>query len=171
VLCKVNSVNRVIILCGDINEEMYSFFELQACKLEATSDAPIKISLNSQGGNPGDALAIAGRIKSSNHEYHINVFGACQSAALAIIAVCTIRRASRYALFMHHETSYTIKSETTSKHETHLKVERLHEKVFNTLLADHSDRTELWWTDVCRKKDVWITPAQCLKIKLIDEII
>ena len=128
----------------------------------------ITIKLNSDGGCLFTAFAIAGRITSSPSTIIIEAYGSIASAAILVLAVGDIRRASKFTAFMHHCASTSINGNVN-----------VIDNIFKSLQADESRRyaglAEYtlkgadWWREK-GNPDYYFNSAEALEIGLIDEI-
>ena len=104
----VNFVDRVIQVNEEIGEESFSFIDSALSELERSSKKTITIRINSPGGSVYDALAIIGRLNSSNCRIVTEGYGHVMSAATLLLAAGKKRRMSKYCVFMAHQMSYYI---------------------------------------------------------------
>ena len=90
------SVNELIQVIYDINEE----------DAKKTQVEPIKLIINSFGGELYSGLALVDVIDNSLTPVYTICHGSAMSMALIVYAAGHHRIASKYATFMYHEASY-----------------------------------------------------------------
>ena len=87
----VNFVDRVIQINEEIGEESFAFIDAALSELERTSKKTITVRINSPGGSVYDALAIVGRLNSSNCRIVTEAYGHVMSAATLLLAAGRMR--------------------------------------------------------------------------------
>lgn len=132
---------------------------------------PIKLYINSYGGDAYGCFAISSAILSSKTPVHTYVYGYVMSAGLAI-AVCGHKRfASEYATFMYHQVlGWVSGGLERMKHEVG-ETERVME-IYNKIILDH---TQVRRDDLNRTREKqlnWYLPAdEAKKLGFFDEYI
>lgn len=163
-----------IQLVGEINPDMFRYFDTALSDMERKGKAKCDITLNSEGGIAMDALAICARIRRSRLEYNmkftITVYGFCASAATLILAYGDKRLMTEEAWCMVHEESRTELSGKVSEIEREGHNMRRQENQWNRLLEQHTKVSAGTWSEI-NKEDTYLTPEQCLEMGLIDGII
>lgn len=164
--------NRSFSITGEIEEKLFEIVDFKMSILEqASKKAPITIKLNSPGGEVSTAWAVVSRLERSPCKIHIEAHGTVASAATIILACGFKRAVSKYCSIIFHETSLEDVSGKLSGIKNLLSNWSKEQDMYIRFLADRSTKTVDFWNRVIEsKKDVYLTPAQLLKIGLIDEV-
>lgn len=166
----VNFKERVILIVEEINDELYKLVESAMTEMESYSRQPITLKINSGGGDEYAALAIVGRIKRSKCKVITEGYGQIMSAATLILAAGRHRRISKYATFMHHESSYELEGRHTSIKAELAEHERM-EQVWAQCMADMSSKSKKFYLEEGKNTDKYWTPSQLKEYGIVDEII
>jgi len=144
----VESVNDIIEIIYEINEE----------DVKKTTVEPIKLIINSFGGELYSGLALIDVMDNSPIPIHTVCHGSAMSMALIVYAAGHHRSASRYATFMYHEASYETDGKVMFHKQELSEVERTDKicddyllsktKFTNKQLKDFKDRRGEWYFDV-----------------------
>jgi ATP-dependent Clp protease protease subunit len=144
----VESVNDIIEIIYEINEE----------DVKKTTVEPIKLIINSFGGELYSGLALIDVMDNSPIPIHTVCHGSAMSMALIVYAAGHHRSASRYATFMYHEASYETNGKVMFHKQELSEVERTDKicddyllsktKFTNKQLKDFKDRRGEWYFDV-----------------------
>ena len=110
----IDSINEVIGIIYEINEE----------DAKKTQVEPIKLIINSLGGEVYSGLALVDVIDNSLTPIHTICHGSAMSMALVILAAGHHRIASKYATFMYHEAGYDIEGKVMHHKQELKEVER-----------------------------------------------
>lgn len=162
------SKNRTLQI-GAITDDGFLEFCQKLAALEAESNRPIKIEMHSEGGESYAGLAYANRIKASQCQTSVTVFGACFSAAVLPMASCTIRRAHSSAWFMVHEDSVELNGYT--KDIAVKSMQGVREEIqYCALLALRTHKDAGFWHEAC-KRTTYLSAAEAKELGLIDEVI
>lgn len=161
---------RKIYISGEINEETFKEFCQEMDALEDTKE-DIDIVLNSPGGNALDAIAFACRMRLSPCAITITVFGLAGSAAVMILAAGTLRRMTKESWVMVHEDMGSYKNIKTTDLEQQAFIARQLENHWCILLQEFTGTSVDIWRDLHKRGDSYLTPQDCLKLGLIQEII
>jgi ATP-dependent Clp protease protease subunit len=142
------SVNDIIEIIYEINEE----------DVKKTTVEPIKLIINSFGGELYSGLALIDVMDNSPIPIHTVCHGSAMSMALIVYAAGHHRSASRYATFMYHEASYETNGKVMFHKQELSEVERTDKicddyllsktKFTNKQLKDFKDRRGEWYFDV-----------------------
>lgn len=166
---KVDFKNRVILLSGEIDQEMFEIVEAGLTEMESQSRSTVTIKINSPGGEVYQALAIVGRLKKSKCKIITEGYGHIMSAATLVLACGDERKISKYAFFMHHETSYGIEGKHSELKAEVMQAER-EEQCWAQWMEEWSQKPKKFWTDNGRTKNAYFSPDQLLKFGVVDEI-
>ena len=147
-------------LSGEINNDKARYF---ASELK-WYDSPLTVHINSAGGDPFAAIAIAHAIRHSDKEIEISVEGLCASAAILIL--CSGRKVTSAfnSLFMIHGVSVMLEdrynlAELEKVKSSLAKVEEVIKSTLETRLKDFD-----------LSKEQWLSADEALSIGLIDEV-
>lgn len=161
---------RVIRLCGEINSDLFQAFSEKLAKYEAVSDDPVEIELNSTGGMAYDGMAIAGRMRVSACPINVTVYGSCQSAAIAILAVASHRACCPWAWLMVHEDSEDPGIMQTKDVLVYAQQKQREEDQWNDLLAQYTETPSEAWAEMS-KRTTYLDAKQAYQLGLVDEIL
>lgn len=133
------------------------------------SDKPIKIILNSPGGDLAQGLAIYDRIRLCKSEVIIEAYGQCMSAASIILQAGDIRCVSPNCILMVHdgEDSVTGSPESVLKWA---KLGKLQTELMYQIYSEKSGKSVSYWSNKC-KNDYIMTAAKAVAEGLADKVI
>lgn len=160
---------RKLYIIGDIDEEAYLNFTTQLAELEADGNKDVHVELNSGGGTAFDALAFYSRITTSPCDIIITARGVVMSAAVLILAAGDKRIMAAEAWVMVHEDSVKFKGNITNL-EKEAKNRRMFENQWNYLLAERTHLSKEQWEAFHKEGDLYLSPNECYKYGLIDEV-
>jgi len=155
------SVNEIIEIIYDINEE----------DAKKTQKEPIKLIINSFGGELYSGLALVDVIDNSLTPIHTICHGSAMSMALIVFAAGHHRLASKYATFMYHEASYPTEGKVMH-HEQELKETKRTDKICDEYFLLKTKFNAKQLKDIRDKRSEWyfdVKTAQ--KYGLVDEIL
>ena len=172
---KLDPLSRIITLgdidCIAVNQIIQDIYEINAEDAKKQTVEPIKLIINSFGGEVFSGLALIDVIDSSQTPIHTICHGTAMSMALIIYAAGHHRIASKYATFMYHEAAYEINGKVAFHKQELKETERIDKicdaylisktKFTQKVLQPHRDRQSEWYFDV--------KTAQ--KYGLVDEIL
>ena len=161
---------RVILINGEINDQAFATVEEKLSEFEREGDGPVIVRINSEGGEVYAALAIVGRLTSSPIEIITEGYGPVMSAATLILACGNKRRLSKYAWFMHHESTVKLKGRISNV-IAELEQEKAEELRWAVAMAELTNQDLKFWIKKGTGTDLYLSPEQCLELKIIDEII
>lgn len=165
----VDIKHRVIRITGEITENAFEKFDDALCKLE-TNKKPIIIKIHCPGGSVYEALAIVGRIKNCKCKIITEGYGQIMSAATLILASGKVRRMSKYAKFMHHDSWYGIYDRHENIKEFVAEMEKQN-KEWATFMSEMSILPVEFWLEARNRRETFLTAQDCLDYGVIDEII
>ena len=123
-----------------------------------TTVEPIKLIINSFGGEVFSGLALIDVIDNSQTPVHTICHGTAMSMALIIYAAGHIRYASKYATFMYHEAAYELNGKVAFHKQELKETERIDKicdaylisktKFTDKILKPHRDKQAEWYFDV-----------------------
>jgi ATP-dependent Clp protease protease subunit len=172
---KSDSLSRVLTLGYidelTINGLIQEIYEINNEDAKKTKVEPIKLIINSPGGEIYNGMALIDVIDSSQTPIYTICHGHAMSMALVVFSSGHHRIASKYATFMYHESNYEIGGKV-SFHKQELdecvRIDKLCDSYFmsktkftDEILKPYRDRQAEWYFDV--------KTAQ--KYGLVDEIL
>ena len=159
---KLDPLSRIITL-GEIdtvtvNEIIQDIYEINDEDAKKQTVDPIKLIINSFGGEVFSGLALIDVIDNSQTPIHTICHGTAMSMALIVYAAGHVRIASKYSTFMYHEAAYEINGKVAF-HKQELKETERIDKLCDTylisktkftqkILQPHRDRQAEWYFDV-----------------------
>ena len=172
---KLDPLSRVITLgdidCDTVNEVIKDIYEINVEDAKKTTVEPIKLIINSFGGEVFSGLALIDVIDNSQTPIHTICHGTAMSMALIIYAAGHVRYASKYATFMYHEAAYELNGKVAFHKQELKETERIDKicdaylisktKFTDKILKPHREKQAEWYFD--------IKVAQ--KYGLVDEIL
>lgn len=167
----VNLKERVILLTGEVNEEMFDLVEVSLTEMESYNRLPITIRISSEGGDETAAMAIVGRMRRSKCKIITEGFGQIMSAATLILAAGKHRRLSRFTIFMHHESSYITEDHRHTNQKATIAHMEWMEHQWAKWLAEMSKKSKAFYLKQAEHTDKYWTPEQVLKFGIVDELI
>jgi ATP-dependent Clp protease, protease subunit len=162
---------RTILLTGEINKELAEKVIRQLLLLEADNSDPIKIFIDSPGGDADAGFAMYDMIRFINAPVYCIGMGLVASAAsIVLIAVPNERRiALPNSHYLIHQPLSGIRGVATEI-EIHAKeLEKLRVKI-NRLIASETGKTELQ-VSADTDRDYWMTGDEALEYGLVSKII
>lgn len=155
------SVNDIISLIYDINDE----------DAKKTQVEPIKLIINSFGGEVYSGLALIDVIDNSPTPIYTICHGSAMSMALIIYAAGHQRIASKYTTFMYHEAGYPVEGKVVHHKQELKEVERI-DSICDSYLLSKSKLTSKMLKDVKDKQGEWYFDVKLAhKYGLVDEIL
>jgi ATP-dependent Clp protease protease subunit len=172
---KLDPLSRIITLgdidCIEVNEIIQDIYEINDEDRKKQVVEPIKLIINSFGGEVFSGLALIDVIDSSQTPIHTICHGTAMSMALIVYAAGHHRIASKYSTFMYHEAAYELNGKVAFHRQELKETERIDKicdtylisktKLTQKVLQPHRDRQSEWYFDV--------KTAQ--KYGLVDEIL
>lgn len=170
-----SKLSRIITL-GDIDSELVNeviqlIYEINEEDAKKTQKEPIKLIINSFGGDIYSCLALIDVIDNSQTPIHTICHGSAMSAALIIFAAGHHRLASKYATFMYHEASYEANGKVLH-HKQEIKEADRTDKICDDYLLSKTKFTPKQLKDVRDKRGEWYFDVKvAMKYGLVDEIL
>ena len=156
-----DSVNDIIEVIYDINEE----------DVKKTITEPIKLIINSFGGELYSGLAIIDVIDNSHTPIYTICHGSAMSMALIIFSAGHRRFASKYATFMYHEASYGNEGKIMH-HKQELKETERTDKICDDYFLSKTKFNAKQLKDIRDKRSEWYFDVKiAMKYGLVDELI
>lgn len=159
---KLDPLSRVITLGeidGDtVNEVIQDIYEINDEDAKKQTVNPIKLIINSFGGEVFSGLALIDVIDNSQTPVHTICHGTAMSMALIVFAAGHVRYASKYATFMYHEAAYELNGKVAFHKQELKETERIDKlcdaylisktKFTPKVLQPHRERQSEWYFDV-----------------------
>ena len=162
---------RSLLLSGEINKEMADKFIKDLLVLENESSEPVKVFINSPGGDVDAGFAIYDMLRFVNCEVTIIGMGLVASAAaLVLLAVPKERRLGLVnSSYLIHQPLSQMKGNATDI-EIHTKwLERLKERL-NKIISEETGK-ELSQVEKDTDRDHWLTAEEAKDYGLISKVI
>ena len=166
---KIKTANRIAII-GAVTEEAYAKFSEELRAFEKAKATEVFVEISSGGGTAYDALAFYSRMRLSPCHITVLVVGLVASAAVLVLAAGDKRLMTKESWVMVHEdqvSKLTARVTEIEKYGRHL---RRMEDQWNRLLADSSTLSAAGWSQL-HKTETYLTPEDCLRHGLIEEIV
>ena len=161
--------NELIKFIADVN----AFDDLQELSFKKYERKPIRLHINSAGGNTYDGAGLVGAIETSKTKIHAIGLGSVMSSALDILVACHYRTAHKLTTFMYHGLSYSSDQEKKiHDHDKESAESKRIQAACDKLLVDRTKLTKKRLDEVKNKKEDWyFTAAEALKFGVIDKIV
>jgi ATP-dependent Clp protease protease subunit len=141
-----------------VNEVIQDIYEINAEDAKRTTVEPIKLIINSFGGEVYSGLALIDVIDSSQTPIHTICHGTAMSMGLIVYAAGHVRQSSKYATFMYHEALYELEGKVSFHKQEIKETERIDKicdaylisktKFTDKVLKPHRDKQAEWYFDV-----------------------
>jgi ATP-dependent Clp protease protease subunit len=162
---------RTILLTGEINKELAEKVIKQLLLLEADNDEPIKIFIDSPGGDADAGFAIYDMIRFIKPPVYTIGMGLVASAASIILIAAPKER--RIALpnshYLIHQPLSGIRGVATEIEIHANELEKLRVKINKLIASETGRKEEQISTDTDR--DYWMTAEEALDYNLVSKII
>ena len=162
--------SRTIFLTGEITTKSVKETIKNLYVLEQLDDKEtITLIINSGGGDEDQAFALIDAIRTTTASVTGKATGQCCSAALGVLAICDLRIASKYCLFMHHASSQGMGYQKLQGLKTELDAARKRDKQFDNLLAEFTEKPYSFWSSF-KYEDYYFFADEALELGLVDSI-
>ena len=159
---EIDNVNEIIEVIYEINEE----------DAKKTQKEPIKLIVNSPGGDVYHGFALVDIISNSQTPIHTICYGHAMSAALVVYAAGHKRFASQRATFMYHEIAWTMQHEKLQSHSQEVKEGERMWKIYDDYLLSRTKFTAKQLNEVKDKRGEWYMDVKTAhKYGLVDQIL
>jgi ATP-dependent Clp protease protease subunit len=160
---ELEEVNNVIKAIYNINHDDRD--------KELPKREPIKLIINSHGGDVYSGLGLIDVIEHSETPIYTICHGAALSMAMVVFAAGHVRYASKYATFMYHEANYGLEGKVIY-HKQEVKEAERTDKMCDDYLLAKTKFTIKQFNDVReRQKEWYIDTVTAKKYGLVDEIL
>lgn len=164
---------RIIPIHGPIDGMASLLLTYKLEYLMAQNDEPIKLQINSLGGDVYQGLAMYDRImQAQDHGQVINTeaIGTCMSMAVILLQTGRKRSAHRNTSLLLHEISSYASGKVSEIKEEQKELERL-DGVLNAILSERSGMPIEKLRKLFERRDLFIDVKTAKKYNLIDKII
>jgi len=172
---KLNKLSRILTL-GEIDAESVNniiglIYEINDEDIKKTQVEPIKLIINSFGGELYSGLALIDVIDNSQTPVYTICHGSAMSMAMIVYAAGHSRFASKYATFMYHEASYPVEGKVLHHKQELKEVERT-DALCDSYLISKTKFTAKQLKDIKDKRSEWYFDTKVAhKYGLVTEII
>lgn len=163
----VDRTNRVIRLTEDIEEHTFDWFDAAMTMLESDNRKTITIKISSYGGDVYSTLGIIGRMRESKCDITTKGYGKIMSASTAILAAGKNRYMSELAIFMHHESSYSVDGRHSEIQHEVKQSQSLSER-WCFLMEELTGTEYNFWAERGVGKDCYLSADECLELNIVD---
>lgn len=134
---------------------------------------PIKLVVNSGGGDVYDGLALIGYIQSCPIQIDTYAYGGrVMSMALPIFLTGHIRRATKYTTFMYHASSWGIDYAKIAIHKQELNETARMDKLVNSVVLNNTKISKEKIAELDDSSKEWyISATEAKKLDIIHELI
>ena len=158
---EAESANDIIQLIYEINDEDIGKMQVE----------PIKLIINSFGGEVYSGLALIDTIDNSSTPIYTICHGSAMSMALIVYSAGHQRYASKNATFMYHEAAYPIEGKVLHHRQELKEVERV-DNICDDYLLSKTSFTKKQFNDVKKTQGEWYFDVEVAqKYGLINEIL
>lgn len=155
------SVNDIIQLIYEINDEDIGKKQVE----------PIKLIINSFGGEVYSGLALIDTIDSSSTPIYTICHGSAMSMALIVYTAGHQRYASKNATFMYHETAYPVEGKIIHHRRELKEVERI-ENICDSYLLSKTLFTKKQLSNIKKTQEEWYFNIEtALELGVVNEIL
>ena len=173
-----NKQGRIVTL-GEITNEnvceaIEAIYEInnEDKNKDADKREPIKLILNSPGGEVYDGIGIVDVIENSTTPIHIYVHGQAQSMGFAIATCGHYRYASKRATFMYHEIAWGTAQEKLTYHEQEVVEGKRLWKVYDDVVVANTNIPLKKLQQIRKEHKEWyLTAEEALEWGIVDEIL
>jgi ATP-dependent Clp protease protease subunit len=170
-----SKLSRIITLSNiegeSVNGIIQTIYEINDEDAKKTVVEPIKLIINSFGGELYSGLALVDTIDNSLTPVHTICHGSAMSMALIVFSAGHKRFASKYATFMYHEASY----ETDGKisfHKQEIKETERTDKICDEYFLSKTKFNVKQLKDIRDKRAEWYFDVKIAhKYGMVDEIL
>lgn len=172
---KLDPLSRIMTL-GDIetdivNELIHNIYEINEEDAKKQTTEPIRLIINSAGGEIYSGLALIDVINTSLTPIHTMCHGAAMSMGLIVFAAGHHRTASPNATFMYHEAMYGLEGKT-AYHKQEIKEANRIDKICDDFLLSKTKLTQKLLNNIKNTQAEWYFDAKiALKYNVVNEIL
>jgi len=172
---KLDPLSRIITI-GNIetdmvNELIRDIYEINEEDIKKQTADPIKLIINSSGGEIYSGLALIDIISTSLTPIHTICHGSAMSMGLIIFVAGHYRTSSPNATFMYHEAMYDLEGKT-AYHKQEMKEANRLDKICDDYLLSRTKLTQKLLDNIKNTQAEWYFDAKtALKYGVVNEIL
>jgi len=160
----LQSSNEIIRFIYDINNEDKN--------LDPDQRSPIKIIINSDGGDVYSGFGIVEAIQNSQTPVYTICHGQAQSMALLVLSAGHKRFIGAYSTVMYHEISWEVDYQPRKHHKQELVEGSRTQEIYDTLLMEFTNITHDQLSIHKDTSSYWYMSAEdALRYHVVDEIL
>lgn len=164
---------NIIVLDGDVDEEMAGYVHECMLRLAVKDNPPITIRITSDGGDTENGLYIYDFLRLYPGKKTGIVIAFARSMAAIVLQACDVRQCPKNSVVLIHRVSQAVKTDDLTD-EAKLKETKkemlVEEEKLWSILRERTKKSRRAIIAVC-KKDREMSAAEALNFGLIDEII
>jgi ATP-dependent Clp protease protease subunit len=158
------SANEVIRFIYEMN--------LEDKKLPIERREPIKLIINSEGGDVYSGFGIVEAVQLSTTPVHTICHGQAQSMALLILAAGHERYIGPYSTVMYHEINWETEYSPGKFHKQEMNEAERMQFIYDDLLLESTNLTNEQLEKIKNHKGYWyISSADAMTFNIVDEIL
>lgn len=161
--------DRIIFLKGDIDDESSNLIKAQLIYLDNLSKDPIKIYIDSPGGEVYTGLGIIDTMDYISSPIETINIGLAASMAAVILANGNVRKSLKNSRTMIHQPMGGMFGQTDDISITANELERVRKKLYK-ILSEKTGKSLKKINDDANR-DYWMSAKESKKYGIIDEII
>jgi ATP-dependent Clp endopeptidase proteolytic subunit ClpP len=160
----------------DVSRRVIEIHEVDMCDtpnliraidlMELEGTAPIKVFINSPGGDVYCGLALYDRLRECKSEIHTYVRGMAMSMGLILTLAGDKREASINSRFMAHSVSSGTWGKVRDQ-EVDLEETKTLNNLLISLLAERTKKDSKWWADFIKHEDKYFNKTQAKKLGVL----
>jgi len=149
---------------------------IMSSQRKGVPEAPITIHINSGGGSVGAGFAMMEMMYKMKRDYgivfHTIITGYAYSMGAIIFQAGDKRSMGYFSTMMLHSTQWMVSGEDQKIFQDYEKLARQYQNLIGELFARRTgQRTPAWWQRfIYSGRDRFLSPTECLKLGLVDEI-
>lgn len=161
-------LTKTIIAINELDDTLETLYKINGQTYNRT---PMKLYIDSYGGDVYTALGLISLIENSKTEIHSISSGCAMSCGFMIAIACHKRYSYKYTTFMIHDISNGAFGQSEVIRDELAEMDRL-KYIIDDIINNHTKIRYDKLKDVYSKKKDWFISADlALKMKVIDEII
>ena len=164
--------DRIILCCGEVNDELAESIVAQLLYLEAEDkDKPVTMIVSGPGGSVTDGLSVIDTMNMISCPVSTIVSGevASMDAMIALSGTKGMRKMMPHARYMLHSVSSGVKSTFHDMKITLEEVGRLQSMLMN-MIADASGK-DLAQVEKDCERDFWMSATEAMDYGLVDALV
>lgn len=164
----IGEIIRDIIEINELDDYLEKFYQIHDLIYKRK---PIKLFIDSYGGNAYQCFGLISIMESSKTEIHTYVTGTAMSSGF-MVAICGHKRfCYKLSTPMYHQVSTGVWGTLKEVEEDIKETKRLQKKIEEIVMSKTKITKEQLEKIYKRKRDWYITPKQALTLGIVDEII